>query len=168
MDGLVLVHTDARKEGKVDLGAKMPDGRTLMQVYVDAVKSSDLALVEIKTKRPKGEVDVLKINGLVKIPEWGWIVGFGLFADDIEQAYWRNALRFPLNGLLVFAGVITAGGGDGEKDLPGAGRRARRRGGDGQAYRRRRPLAASKPSRHARQSDGIDRADAIGPAQHHR
>ena len=108
MDGLVLVHTDPRKEGQVDLGSKMPDGRTLMQVYVDAVKASDLALVEIKTKRPKGEVEVLKINGLVKIPEWGWIIGFGLFADDIEQAYWRNALRFMVIGLIIFAGVIGA------------------------------------------------------------
>ena len=108
MDGTVLVHTDPRKEGKVDMGSKMPDGRTLMQVYVDAVKASDLALVEIMTKRPKGEVEVLKINGLVKIPEWGWIIGFGLFADDIEQAYWKNALRFLVIGLVIFAGVIAA------------------------------------------------------------
>ena len=108
MDGTVLVHTDPRKEGKVDLGAKMPDGRTLMQIYVDAVKASDLAMVEIKTKRPKGEVEVLKINGLVKVPEWDWIIGFGLFADDIEQAYWKNALRFLLIGLVIFAGVIVA------------------------------------------------------------
>lgn len=108
MDGTVLVHPDARKEGKVDLGSKGPDGRTLMQVYVDAVASSDLALVEIKTKRPKGEVEVLKINGLVKVADWGWIIGFGLFADDIDQAYWRYALKFILIGLVIFAGIIAA------------------------------------------------------------
>lgn len=78
-EGLVVVHTDPRKEGKVDLGSKMPDGRTLMQVYVDSLKASNQSLVEVKTKRPKGEVEVPKINGLVKIPEWDWIVGFGLF-----------------------------------------------------------------------------------------
>ncbi len=108
MVGTTLVHPDSRKEGKVDLGSKGPDGRTLMQVYLDGIKTSDLALVEIKTKRPKGEVEVPKINGLVKIPEWGWIVGFGLFVDDIEQAYWSNALRFILIGLVIFAGVIAA------------------------------------------------------------
>ncbi len=108
MVGTTLVHPDSRKEGKIDLGSKMPDGRTLMQVYLDAIKVSDLALVEIKTKRPKGEVEVLKINGLVKIPEWEWIIGFGLFADDIDQAYWQNAIRFVLIGLVIFGIVIAA------------------------------------------------------------
>jgi methyl-accepting chemotaxis protein/methyl-accepting chemotaxis protein-3 (ribose and galactose sensor receptor) len=108
MEGLTLVHPDSRKEGKVDMGAKMPDGRTLMQIYLDAIKVSDLALVEIKTKRPKGEVEVLKINGLVKIPEWNWIIGFGLFADDIDEAYWSNAARFVLIGLVIFSVVIAA------------------------------------------------------------
>ena len=108
MDGTVLVHTDPRKEGKIDLGSKGADGRTLMDVYVDSLKTTDHSLVEIKTKRPKGEVEVPKINGLVKIPEWNWIVGFGLFADDIDQAYWANALRFIVVGLAVFAVVIAA------------------------------------------------------------
>ncbi len=105
-DGTVLVHTDPRKEGKIDLGSKMPDGRTLMQVYVDSLKNADQSFVEIRTKRPKGDVEVPKINGLVKIPEWGWIVGFGLFADDIDQAYWRNALRFLAIGGVIFALVV--------------------------------------------------------------
>ncbi len=108
MDGTVLVHPDTRKEGQIDLGNKMPDGRTLMQVYVDAVQSSDLALVEIKTNRPKGAVEVSKINGLVKIPEWNWIIGFGLFADDIDNAYWKSAQRFMLVGLLILICVTGA------------------------------------------------------------
>ena len=108
MDGTVLVHPDSRKEGKVDMGSKMPDGRTLMQTYVDALQSTDLALVTVNTKRPKGEVEVPKINGLVKIPEWNWIIGFGLFADDIDQAYWTNAQRFLLIGLVILAAVIAA------------------------------------------------------------
>jgi methyl-accepting chemotaxis protein len=44
----------------------------------------------------------------VKIPEWNWIIGFGLFADDIDQAYWNNAQRFMLIGLLILAAVIAA------------------------------------------------------------
>jgi methyl-accepting chemotaxis protein len=51
--GTVLVHPDARKEGKVDMGAKMPDGRTTQQVYLDALKTTDMALVEIRSNAPK-------------------------------------------------------------------------------------------------------------------
>ncbi|MDR3409694.1 MAG: cache domain-containing protein, partial [Formivibrio sp.] len=108
MDGMTLLHPDARKEGKVDMGAKMPDGRTTFQIYLDALKTSDLALVDIKTKKPTGDELLPKINGLYKIPDWGWIVGFGQFADDIDQAYWHNALRFILIGLVIFAGVVAA------------------------------------------------------------
>ncbi len=106
MEGVVLLHPDKRKEGQVDMGSKGPDGRTLMQVYVDSLKTANQSLVEIKTKRPQGTVEVPKINGLVKIPEWGWIVGFGLFIDDIDEAYRSYAIRFGLIGLAIFAAVI--------------------------------------------------------------
>ena len=59
--------TEARAARVLDLGSKGPDGRTLMQVYVDSLKSADQSMVEIKTKRPKGEVEVAKLNGLVKM-----------------------------------------------------------------------------------------------------
>ena len=108
LEGTVLVHADARKEGKVDLGAKGPDGRTTQQTYLDALTTTNLALVEILSKRPKGDIFLPKINGVAKIPEWGWIIGFGLFVDDIDQAYWKNALQFILIGCFIFAGVIAA------------------------------------------------------------
>ena len=104
--GMMLVHPDSRLEGKVSMGAKVPDGRTLMEVYLDSLKSSDRSLVEIKTKRPKGEVEVSKVNGLAKIPEWNWIVGYGLFIDDIDESYHAYALRFGLIALVIFAAVI--------------------------------------------------------------
>ncbi|MFB0934249.1 MAG: cache domain-containing protein, partial [Propionivibrio sp.] len=106
MVGMVLVHPDSRREGKVDMGAKVPDGRTLMQVYLDSLKTTNLSQVEILTKRPKGEELVPKINGLAKIPEWDWIIGYGLFVDDIDEAYKAYALRFGLIALVIFAVVI--------------------------------------------------------------
>ena len=107
LEGMTLVHPDPRKEGKVDPGSKMADGRTTIQVYLDALKTRNLALVEIKTKRPSGTEEVSKISGLYKIPEWGWIVGFGEYVDDIEQDYWHNASFFVLLGAGIFL-VITS------------------------------------------------------------
>lgn len=77
------------------MGAKLPDGRTTMQAYLDALKSSDFAFVVDLVKRPKSEALVPKINGVQRIPEWNWMLGFGLFTDDIDAAYWSNALRCP-------------------------------------------------------------------------
>ncbi|MEI7614448.1 MAG: methyl-accepting chemotaxis protein [Betaproteobacteria bacterium] len=107
-EGALLVHPDPKRVGKVDWGSKVPDGRTTFQVYADALKLSDLALVEIMTARPGGKDVVPKINGVALIPEWNWFIGYGLFADDIDQAYKANAVRFLLIGLVVFVVVIVA------------------------------------------------------------
>jgi len=106
MEGMVLVHPDASREGKVDMGAKVADGRTLMQVYLDSIKTADQSQVEILTKRPKGDKLVPKINGLAKITEWNWILGYGLFVDDIDEAYNAYAFKFGLISLGIFAVVI--------------------------------------------------------------
>lgn len=102
MEGGTLVHPDKHKLGEIDYGMTWADGRTTFQVYLDALRSSDVALVEIKAKRPGGDSYVPKINGLYKIPEWGWIIGFGFYTDDVDQLYWSSALRFILIGSFVF------------------------------------------------------------------
>ena len=104
MDATVLVHPDPRKEGKVDVGSRLADGRNLMETYLDAIKTTDFALVTINTKRPNGQAEVPKINGIFKVQEWGWMVGFGLFADDIDEA--KNATHFALIALGVLAVVL--------------------------------------------------------------
>ena len=104
--GTLLVHPDAKRVGKVDMGTKAADGRTALQIYVDALKSKDLALVEILTARPGTSEPVPKLNGVARIHGWDWMVGYGLFIDDIDAAYRKNAIRFGLIGLGVFAVVV--------------------------------------------------------------
>ena len=106
MGALVLVHPDARKQGKVDQGSKLPDGRTTMQAYLDVLSKGDFGFTDIVSKRPGGDVEVPKINGVARIQGWDWIIGFGVFVDDIDKAYWRFALNFLLIGGVVLAVVI--------------------------------------------------------------
>ena len=105
-EGHLLVHPNPDRVGKVDWGTKVPDGRTTYQVYVDAMKTSEMPLVEIMTARPGTKEAIPKLNGVVKVPEWDWFMGYGLFIDDIEHAYQHNAVRFILIGLAIFATVI--------------------------------------------------------------
>lgn len=106
MKGMTLVHPDKRKLDRVDLGSKGANGKTTFQIYVDALETTNLALVEIMTKRPSGDVDVPKINGLNKIKEWEWIIGFGEYIDDIEKSYWRNAFNFISIGSVIIVLII--------------------------------------------------------------
>ncbi|HOL64797.1 MAG TPA: methyl-accepting chemotaxis protein [Accumulibacter sp.] len=108
-EGMMLVHPDKKREGTMDPGLTQPDGRSTVQLYLDALKSSDEALVVIQSPHPVTRVQLSKVNALAKIPEWGWIVGYGQFTDDIDQAYWRHALEFLTLGIgVVVTTVILA------------------------------------------------------------
>ncbi len=104
--GLSIVHPDKRKEGKTDGGGTLSDGRTLMQGYRDVLANSDFGYVSLYTKRVNGNVDVPKINGVLKIADWDWIVGTGVFLDDIDAIFWKRVWQFLGIGVVVLSCVI--------------------------------------------------------------
>lgn len=106
--GMLLVFPDPKRVGKVDLGAKAPDGRTTHQIYLDALEKKDLAVVDIMAPRPGTSEAVPKLIGVAKLAEWNWIVGFGLFVDDIDAVYRTNGIRFALIAIVVIVIVMLA------------------------------------------------------------
>ncbi|BEV73809.1 methyl-accepting chemotaxis protein [Paludibacterium sp. THUN1379] len=108
MDGYVLVHPDARKEGKIDSGGTLPDGRTSMQGYREAVAQSKIGFVSTVTKRPNGNDLVPKLVGITHIDDWDWLVGCGTYIDDVNTIFWQQAIKFVCIGLVVMMLVIAA------------------------------------------------------------
>ncbi|WP_028536918.1 methyl-accepting chemotaxis protein [Paludibacterium yongneupense] len=102
--GLVLPFE--KDVGKVDFGAKLPDGRFSFQQYLDQLAIGEPAYVYIMVKKPGTDTMVMKINQVKKIGDWDWIIGFGVFTDDIDAAYWSLAWRFIGLGALVLLCVV--------------------------------------------------------------
>ena len=102
---LGLVHPNPDIVGKVDFGATLPNGKSNFQNYLDQLAGNRFAYFDDMTKRPGSDQVVAKINGVTKIEGWDWVVGFGIFVDDINAAYAQLAWRFGLIGLLVLVGV---------------------------------------------------------------
>ncbi|WP_283149197.1 methyl-accepting chemotaxis protein [Silvimonas soli] len=100
---LGLVHPNPAVIGKVDFGARLANGRTNFENYVVELQDKDFGYFDDMTKRPGTDVEVPKINGVTRIDGWDWLVGFGVFVDDIDQAYWTLAWHFLLIG---FAALI--------------------------------------------------------------
>ncbi|GAB3254409.1 methyl-accepting chemotaxis protein [Chitinimonas naiadis] len=105
-DNFTLVHPDPRKLGKIDLGSKLPNGKMTVEVYKEALANTDFAVVEVAAKRLDSKVDSPKLNGIAKIRDWNWTIGFGAFIDDINSTFWSLALQFLVIGILVLAIVI--------------------------------------------------------------
>lgn len=57
--------------------------------------------------KPGTDKPVLKVNGYTKLPDWNWIVGIGVYMDDVEAQYYAYAKTFfaiatPILLLVIF------------------------------------------------------------------
>ncbi|MBS1157516.1 MAG: chemotaxis protein [Proteobacteria bacterium] len=103
---LGLVQPTANAVGKVDFGVRLPDGRTTFQRYWDELTQSEFAFGQVMLKKAGSEDLLPKINGVTKISGWDWVIGFGVWADDIDAAFRKTALDFIGLGVLILAVVI--------------------------------------------------------------
>ncbi|HEX5391662.1 MAG TPA: cache domain-containing protein, partial [Rhodocyclaceae bacterium] len=107
---MTLVHPDPSKEGKESDGGKLPNGSTTVAEYLKALGNGNHGIALIYTKRPTGPEDALpKINVIQRIPEWGWVVGSGVFIDDVNKLFWQRVVVFSLIGgvvLLIVVGLV--------------------------------------------------------------
>ncbi|MFC3627448.1 methyl-accepting chemotaxis protein [Vogesella amnigena] len=104
---VMLLHPKAERVGKVDDGGKMADGRTSVEVYAEALQQQRYGLVYVPASRPGSTQEIPKLNGVVRVQPWGWVIGTGFFVDDIDTVFWRQA-RYMLG--LVVLGILLVGG----------------------------------------------------------
>ncbi|MBV8657313.1 MAG: cache domain-containing protein [Burkholderiales bacterium] len=109
VDNIMLVHPDASRVGKFDKGSKTPDGRYTNEVYAELLRKADTGFVTIYVARPgdPNKVPKPKMNGIFRFAPWDWVCGIGFFVDDIEAAFWAEALRYI--GIVVVLVVLVAG-----------------------------------------------------------
>ena len=67
------------------------------------------AFVDTHFPRPGGQEAVPKLQYLVHIPGWDWMVGSGLYLDDVNALVWRAALKDVAVGLAVLIVTVVLG-----------------------------------------------------------
>jgi methyl-accepting chemotaxis protein len=90
-------------EGK-DLSAlKDPNGKALFLEMVKVVKSEGAGFVAYQWAKPSSTQPVDKISYVQGFAPWGWVIGTGVYIDDVNEKF-RNVLYvlLPL-GLLMMA-----------------------------------------------------------------
>ncbi|MFZ5579654.1 MAG: cache domain-containing protein [Pseudomonadota bacterium] len=107
-DEYFVMHPIPSRLGKPDNGGMLPDGRTTVQAYWDALAASDsnIAFIELEAPKP-GDADKTKrypkLNGALKFEPWGWMPGIGFYIDDIDAAFWKQSSLFLAVAGLLFA-----------------------------------------------------------------
>ncbi|WP_421847435.1 methyl-accepting chemotaxis protein [Marinomonas sp.] len=78
------------------------------QGQIQQLKNTDIVFKVAPSKKPGTDYKVIKVNGMSKIPEWNWVIGYGVYMDDLQSTFWRAAIYFIIAGLVILALIIAA------------------------------------------------------------
>jgi len=106
-DNRLVLHPKADREGRVDMGSTVPDGRTTVAVYDEALQKEHYGIVTILTSRSGSTEQLPKLNGVVRFAPWGWTIGTGFFIDDIDALFWKQGtVLLTLSAIAVVALIL--------------------------------------------------------------
>jgi methyl-accepting chemotaxis protein len=92
-----LVDTDAS-------ALKDPNGKMFIAEFVDIAKNSHSGFVDYMWPKPGSDGPVRKISYVVGFEPWNWLIGSGIYTDDVSAASWRKAVM--LGGISLLSIVI--------------------------------------------------------------
>ena len=75
--------------GKDLSGMTDPKGKHLFVEFVETVKRSGAGFVDYMWPKPGSEAPVAKISYVKGFEPWGWVVGSGIYLDDVDAIFWR-------------------------------------------------------------------------------
>ena len=105
-DNRLLVHATASRIGKIDPGGKMPDGRSVNDLYKEKIKASPdgKGFVLLNAARPNSEdkTKYSKLNGATIFEPWNWMIAIGFFVDDVDAKFWeQSSVFFGVSGVVL-------------------------------------------------------------------
>jgi methyl-accepting chemotaxis protein len=85
---------------------KDPEGNRLFVAFVDTVKKHQSGFVTYLWPKPGFSQPVRKVSYVVGFAPWGWVLGSGIYLDDVDAAFQREVK----SSLAVLAAIVAATG----------------------------------------------------------
>ncbi|WP_170245152.1 cache domain-containing protein, partial [Pararhodospirillum oryzae] len=102
--GLSVVNRGApQAEGKDFSQTKDANGFPYFRAMIDRTANNQSAFVEYEWPHPGAEKPAPKLTYVAPFAPWGWIVGTGVYLDDLEDMMMDQAMGFLLIGLVILA-----------------------------------------------------------------
>ena len=90
-------------EGKDLGGIKDPDGKFLFKEFAQTAQEKGAGFVDYQWPKPGSDAPVAKISYVSLFQPWGWVVGSGIYVDDVTAIFWEDATKLVLWGLAIAA-----------------------------------------------------------------
>ena len=92
MAPVVLMHPNKTLIGKDVSDFKDPTGKKLFKEFVKVVQADGSGFVPYLWPKPGQQEPVRKISYVKGFQPWGWVVGTGIYIDDVDTIFGRQAL----------------------------------------------------------------------------
>lgn len=88
---------------------KDPSGKRIFIEFTDVVKRNGSGFVEYQWPKPGHDRPQPKLSFVSGFGPWGWVIGTGVYVDDLEEQFWQSAKNAALivGMVAVVLGVIT-------------------------------------------------------------
>lgn len=70
------------------------------------LRDVDFAIKTGEYLKPGTNIRVTKINGSTKLPKWDWVIGYGIYMDDVNEKYMDSAISFTAIAIIILALII--------------------------------------------------------------
>jgi methyl-accepting chemotaxis protein len=104
---MVMHPTNPKLEGQNLSGLKDPDGKFLFNEMVTIARQHGAGQVDYRWPKPGSEEPVPKISYVELFQPWGWILGSGIYVDDVQTEFREQALR--AFGILAVIALLLTG-----------------------------------------------------------
>jgi len=100
---MVMHPTKPELDGKDMSDFVDPNGKHLFTAFVDTVKRNGGGFVDYMWSKPGHDRPVDKLSYVKGFKPWGWIIGSGIYVDDVKGILWNQAYELMFTGLVVLA-----------------------------------------------------------------
>ncbi|SFT91601.1 methyl-accepting chemotaxis protein [Pseudomonas marincola] len=90
---MIMHPTNSKLEGQNLSAIKDPDGVELFNEMVRISREKGAGQVEYRWPKPGSEAPVSKISYVELFKPWGWIIGSGVYVDDVQAEFREQAMR---------------------------------------------------------------------------
>ena len=100
LDGINVVHgREPKKEGENHIDMVDSSGNAYIREFIRLARAGG-GNAFYSTAKPGETQRSSKVSTILPIEPWNWLVGSGVYFDDIEADFWKNAIRM---GMAVFS-----------------------------------------------------------------
>ncbi len=92
--------------GKDLSNVKDPDGKSIFVSFADKVKSQEAGNVSYQWPKPGSEQPKPKVAYVKGFKPWGWIVGSGIYVDDVEVRFLQSAKHLGVIAIIVLIPLL--------------------------------------------------------------